>query len=92
MYRYDQPADPQCWRHGRAHHGHSVDDAVLAVAVLHGTHHAGHALSHGAHQQRPITQHLGRCMLSQVHNIYQTNPAVLIRIRLDILCFNTVNQ
>ena len=31
-------------------------------------------------------------MLSQVHDIYQTNPADLKRICLGILCFNTVNQ
>ena len=29
---------------------------------------------------------------SQLHNIYQTNPAFLMRIWLGILCFNTVNQ
>ena len=34
----------------------------------------------------------GEGMLSQVHNIYQTNPADLKRICLSILCFNTVNQ
>ena len=31
-------------------------------------------------------------MVSQVHDIYQTNPADLKRICLGILCFNTVNQ
>ena len=31
-------------------------------------------------------------MLSQVHDIYQTNPADFKRICLSILCFNTVNQ
>ena len=31
-------------------------------------------------------------MRAQVHDIYQTNPADLIRIYLGILCFNTVNH
>ena len=31
-------------------------------------------------------------MLSQLHDIYQTNPALKKRICLSILCFNTVNQ
>ena len=31
-------------------------------------------------------------MVSQVHDIYQTNPAFKKRICLGILCFNTVNQ
>ena len=31
-------------------------------------------------------------MLSQVHDIYQTNPAFKRRICLGILCFNSVNQ
>ena len=31
-------------------------------------------------------------MLSQLYDIYQTNPAFLMRIRLGILCFNTVNE
>ena len=31
-------------------------------------------------------------MLSQLHDIYQTNPAFKKRICLGILCFNTVNQ
>ena len=31
-------------------------------------------------------------MLSQEHDIYQTNPAFKKRICLGILCFNTVNQ
>ena len=31
-------------------------------------------------------------MWSQLHDIYQTNPAFLMRIWLGILCFNTVNQ
>ena len=31
-------------------------------------------------------------MCALVHNIYQTNPAFLIRIWLSILCFNTVIQ
>ena len=31
-------------------------------------------------------------MLSQVHDIYQTNPAFKKRICLGIICSNTVNQ
>ena len=31
-------------------------------------------------------------MLSQLHDVYQTNPAFIKRICLGILCFNTVNQ
>ena len=31
-------------------------------------------------------------MLSQVHDIYQTNPAFKKKNCLGILCFNTVNQ